>query len=80
MKTFLTITCLVALSLLINPQPTTVSPEHVTKTAEQTAEQTSSVSRVREFLRGERDYVDEEDLYSPSVPAELREAAIIYAD
>jgi hypothetical protein len=36
--------------------------------------------RVREFLRGDRAHLEEADLFSPSVPEELRRAALNLAD
>lgn len=36
--------------------------------------------RVREFVRGERDTINESDLYSPTVPESLRRAALNLAN
>jgi len=36
--------------------------------------------RVREYIRGERDTLDESDLYAPSVPEPLRRAALNLAN
>jgi hypothetical protein len=36
--------------------------------------------RVREFIRGDRNTLDESDLHSPNTPPELRRAALNLAD
>jgi hypothetical protein len=35
----------------------------------------NATQRVQEFIRGDRDTLDESDLYSPTVPEPLRNAA-----
>lgn len=52
-------------------RPATVSPGHVPTPAEQAA-----AARVRAFASGESDYLDEQDLQSPCVSADLHRAAL----
>jgi hypothetical protein len=69
MKTFfqfLAITAALAACLAIVPDMPTPTPYEPTDNPAQ---------RVREFVRGERDTVNEADLYSPNVPEPLRNAA-----
>lgn len=52
-------------------RPATVSPGHVPTPAEQAA-----AARVRAFASGESNHLDEQDLQSPCVSADLRRAAL----
>jgi hypothetical protein len=65
MKTLATIAALAAALAMIPdmPTPTPYEPDN------------NPAQRVREFIRGERNNVDEADLYAPSVPEPLRNAA-----
>ena len=70
MKTFFQFLVLVsgfALCLAILPDVPTPTPYNPTDNPSQ---------RVREFVRGDRDTVDEADIYSPNVPESLRRAAL----
>ena len=70
MKTFFQFLALVsgfALCLAILPDVPTPTPYEPTDNPAQ---------RVREFIRGERDTVNEADLHAPSVPYSLRRAAL----
>jgi len=70
MKTFLQFLALVsgfALCLAILPDVPTPTPYEPTDNPAQ---------RVREFVRGDRDTVEEADLHSPTVPESLRKAAL----
>lgn len=74
MKTFLQFLALVSgftLCLAILPGMPTPTPYDPTDNPAQ---------RVREFVRGERDTVNEADLYAPSVPESLRRAALNLAN
>jgi len=64
---FLTITAALAACLAILPEDTpTPTPYEPSSDPAQ---------RVREYIRGERDTLDESDLHSPTVPEPLRNAA-----
>jgi hypothetical protein len=56
-----------ALCLAILPDVPTPTPYEPTDNPAQ---------RVREFIRGDRDTIDEADLHAPSVPDSLRRAAL----
>jgi hypothetical protein len=69
---FLAILSGIALSLAILPEDTpTPIPYEPTG---------DPVTRVRDFIRGDRSTIDEADLYSPTVPESLRRAAINLAN
>ena len=64
---FLAITAALAACLAMTPEdmPTPTPYEPADNPAQ----------RVREYIRGDRDTLDESDLYAPSVPEPLRRAA-----
>jgi hypothetical protein len=68
MKNLLSILAVIAsLALLLSddfPAPTPYEPTD------------NPAQRVHEFIRGERDSIDEADLHAPSVPNSLRRAAL----
>jgi hypothetical protein len=67
MKTLATIAALAA-CLAMTPEDTpTPTPYEPTDNPAQ---------RVREFIQGERDTVEESDIYSPTVPESLRKTAL----
>lgn len=71
LATVATLAGLAGLSLCLPPDaPAPVPYEPTSNPAE----------RVREFIRGDRSHLEEADLYSPSVPEELRRAAQLLAD
>jgi hypothetical protein len=63
---FLAITAALAACLAMTPDMPTPTPYEPTDNPAQ---------RVREYIRGDRDTLDESDLYSPNVPEPLRNAA-----
>jgi len=65
MKTLATIAALASAIAMIPDMPTPTPYEPTDNPAQ----------RVREFVRGERSTVEEADLYAPSVPEPLRNAA-----
>jgi hypothetical protein len=66
-----TVAALAGLSLCLPPDMPAPVPYEPTSNPAQ---------RVREFIRGDRNTLDEADLYSPNTPPELRRAALNLAD
>jgi len=66
MKTLLPFVGIIACVMLLPDDTPTPTPYEPTGNATQ---------RVQEFIRGERDTLEESDLHSPTVPAPLRHAA-----
>jgi len=63
---FLAITAALAACLAMTPDMPTPAPYEPTDNPAQ---------RVQDYIRGDRDTLDESDLYAPSVPEPLRRAA-----
>jgi len=66
MKTLALLATIISCVILLPEDIPTPTPYEPTGNATQ---------RVQEFIRGERDTLDESDLHSPTVPAPLRHAA-----
>jgi len=66
MKTLALLATIISCIILLPEDIPTPTPYEPTDNATQ---------RVQEFIRGDRDTLDESDLYSPTVPEPLRSAA-----